>query len=104
MSPTVTNPVPIPDGRVLAGIRATSDQHIGNYLGAIQNFVDLQARFECIYSIVDLHSLTTLTETDELAGNVHETALILLAAGIDPARSILYVQSHVPRSASCTCC
>ena len=96
MSPTVTNPVPIPDGRVLAGIRATSDQHIGNYLGAIQNFVDLQERFECIYSIVDLHSLTTLTETDELAGNVHETALILLAAGIDPARSILYVQSHVP--------
>ena len=96
MSPTVTNPVPIPNGRVLAGIRATSDQHIGNYLGAIQNFVDLQARFECIYSIVDLHSLTTLTETDELAGNVHETALILLAAGIDPARSILYVQSHVP--------
>ena len=96
MSPTVTNPVPIPNGRVLAGIRATSDQHIGNYLGAIQNFVDLQARFECIYSIVDLHSLTTLAETDELAGNVHETALILLAAGIDPARSILYVQSHVP--------
>ena len=96
MSPAATNPVPIPDGRVLAGIRATSDQHIGNYLGAIQNFVDLQERFECIYSIVDLHSLTTLEETEELAANVYETALILLAAGIDPARSILYVQSHVP--------
>lgn len=88
--------VPIPDSRVFAGIRATSDQHIGNYLGAIKNFADLQARFDCIYSIVDLHSLTTLTETDELPNNVYETALILLAAGIDPSRTILYVQSHVP--------
>ena len=82
--------------RVFAGIRATNDQHIGNYLGAIENFVALQERFECIYSIVDLHSLTTLTETDQLAANVHETALILLAAGIDSERSILYAQSHVP--------
>ncbi|MEE9277800.1 MAG: tryptophan--tRNA ligase [Dehalococcoidia bacterium] len=85
-----------PSDRVFAGIRATSEQHIGNYLGAIKNFVDLQQRYECIYSIVDLHSLTTLTETDRLAGYVQETALIMLAAGIDPERTILYVQSHVP--------
>ena len=82
--------------RVFAGIRATNEQHIGNYLGAIKNFVDLQERFDCIYSIVDLHSLTTLSETEELAAYVEETALILLAAGIDPERTILYVQSHVP--------
>lgn len=82
--------------RVFAGIRATNDQHIGNYLGAIKNFVDLQEKYECIYSIVDLHSLTTLTETEQLAEYVHETALIMLASGIDPERTILYVQSHVP--------
>lgn len=82
--------------RVFAGIRATNDQHIGNYLGAIKNFVDLQEKYECIYSIVDLHSLTTLTETAQLGEYVHETALIMLASGIDPERTILYVQSHVP--------
>ncbi len=81
--------------RVFAGIRATGSQHIGNYLGAIQNFVALQDRYECIYSIVDLHSLTTLSETAELSRNVHETALDLLASGLDPERCILYVQSHV---------
>ncbi len=82
--------------RVFAGIRATGRQHIGNYLGAIQNFVALQEQYECIYSIVDLHSLTTLTDTDQLRDNVRETALDLLAAGIDPERTILYAQSHVP--------
>ncbi len=82
--------------RVFAGIRATGRQHIGNYLGAIQNFVALQERFECIYSIVDLHSLTTLTDTDQLRDHVRETALDLLAAGIDPEQTILYTQSHVP--------
>ncbi len=82
--------------RVFAGIRATGRQHIGNYLGAIQNFVALQERFECIYSIVDLHSLTTLSETEQLRDNVRETALDLLAAGIDTERTILYAQSHVP--------
>ena len=82
--------------RVFAGIRATGRQHIGNYLGAIQNFVALQERYECIYSIVDLHSLTTLTDTDQLRDNVRETALDLLAAGIRPEETILYAQSHVP--------
>ena len=82
--------------RVFAGIRATGRQHIGNYLGAIQNFVALQDRYECIYSIVDLHSLTTLTETEQLRDHVRETALDLLAAGIRPEETILYAQSHVP--------
>jgi tryptophanyl-tRNA synthetase len=87
------------EDRVFAGIRATGRQHIGNYLGAIQNFVALQDKYPCIYSIVDFHSLTTLTETDQLANNVYETALDLLAAGIDPDRTILYTQSHVPEVA-----
>ena len=82
--------------RAFSGLRATDEQHIGNYLGAIQNFVALQEKYDCIYSIVDLHSLTTLTETEHLAEHVQETALIFLASGIDPERSILYVQSHVP--------
>ncbi len=82
--------------RVFAGIRATGRQHIGNYLGAIQNFVALQDRYECIYSIVDLHSLTTLTDTQRLRDHVRETALDLLAAGIRPEETILYAQSHVP--------
>ena len=82
--------------RVFAGIRATGRQHIGNYLGAIQNFVALQDRYECIYSIVDLHSLTTLTDTEQLRDNVRETAIDLLAAGIRPEETILYAQSHVP--------
>ena len=78
--------------RVFAGIRATGRQHIGNYLGAIQNFVALQDRYECIYSIVDLHSLTTLTDTDKLRANVRETAMDLLAS---PA--------FAPRKPSSTC-
>ena len=72
------------EDRVFAGIRATGRQHIGNYLGAIQNFVALQDKYPCIYSVVDYHSLTTLSETDELEANVFETTLDLLAAGIDP--------------------
>ena len=87
------------EDRVFAGIRATGRQHIGNYLGAIQNFVALQDKYPCIYSVVDYHSLTTLSETDELKANVFETTLDLLAAGIDPERTILYVQSHVPEVA-----
>ena len=82
--------------RVFAGIRCTGRQHIGNYLGAIQNFVALQDKYECVYSIVDLHSLTTLTDTEELQDNVRETALDLLASGIRPEETILYAQSHVP--------
>lgn len=82
--------------RVFAGIRATGRQHLGNYLGAIQNFVALQDRYECIYSIVDLHSLTTLAETQNLRQNVQETALDLLGAGLDPSRCLLYIQSQVP--------
>lgn len=83
-------------GRVFAGIRCTGRQHLGNYLGAIQNFVALQDEYDCIYSAVDIHTITTPWQPDELRENVWDTVLDLLAAGIEPERTILYVQSHVP--------
>ena len=82
--------------RVFSGARPTGRQHIGNYLGAIQNYVKLQEQFECIYCIVDIHALTTLEDTHELQGNIHEMILDWLAAGLDPEKSTLFVQSHVP--------
>jgi len=83
--------------RVFSGARPTGRQHIGNYLGAIQNYVKLQDDYECIYCIVDIHALTTLEDTDKLQDNIHEMMLDWLAAGLDPQRSILFVQSHVPQ-------
>lgn len=83
-------------GRVFSGARPTGRQHIGNYLGAIQNYVKLQDDYECIYCIVDIHALTTLEETGMLQENIREMMLDWLAAGLDPERSILFVQSHVP--------
>ncbi|MFH1485559.1 MAG: tryptophan--tRNA ligase [Chloroflexota bacterium] len=83
-------------GRVFSGARPTGKQHVGNYLGAIQNYVKLQDSYECIYCIVDIHALTTLEETKVLQENIREMMLDWLAAGLDPQRSILFVQSHVP--------
>ena len=83
--------------RVFSGARPTGRQHIGNYLGAIQNYVKLQEEYDtCIYSIVDVHALTTLDDTSKLPENTYELALDWLAAGIDPKKSIIFVQSHVP--------
>ena len=83
-------------GRVFSGARPTGRQHLGNYLGAIQNYVALQKDYECIYSIVDLHALTTIETTLNLKQNTLEMALDWLAAGIDPEKSIIFIQSHVP--------
>jgi tryptophanyl-tRNA synthetase len=84
-------------GRVFSGARPTGRQHIGNYLGAIQNYVALQEDYECVYCVVDLHALTTLTDTDKLKVNTAEMVLDWLAAGMDPEKSIIFVQSHVPQ-------
>ncbi len=84
------------NGRVFSGARPTGRQHIGNYLGAIQNYVKLQDEYECIYCIVDIHALTTLDDLDQLQPNIREMMLDWLAAGLDPEKSILFVQSHVP--------
>ena len=83
-------------GRVFSGARPTGRQHLGNYLGAIKNYVKLQDDYECIYCAVDIHALTTLEETSKLQENIREMMLDWLAAGLDPKRSILFVQSHVP--------
>jgi len=82
--------------RVFSGARPTGRQHIGNYLGAIQNYVALQDEYNCIYCIVDIHALTTLENTDRLQQDIHEMMLDWLAVGLDPQKSILFVQSHVP--------
>ncbi len=83
-------------GRVFSGIRPTGRAHLGNYLGAIKNYVALQESYECVYCIVDLHALTTVEDTENLRQNTTEIALDLLAAGIRPDETILFVQSHVP--------
>jgi len=85
--------------RVFSGARPTGRQHIGNYLGAIQNWVSLQDEYQCIYCIVDIHALTSLEGREAvstLQQNIQEMMLDWLAAGLDPEKSILFVQSHVP--------
>lgn len=82
--------------RVFSGARPTGRQHLGNYLGAMQNYVSLQDEYDCVYCIVDIHALTTLEDTSGLQNNIHEMMLDWLAAGLDPKKSILFVQSHVP--------
>ncbi len=82
-------------GRVFSGARPTGKQHLGNYLGAIKNYVALQNDYNCVYSVVDLHALTTMDTTKDLKANTLDMVLDWLAAGIDPAKSIVFVQSHV---------
>jgi len=84
-------------GRVFSGARPTGRQHLGNYLGAIKNYVALQDDYECIYCIVDLHALTTLDEFEDLRDNTAQMALDWLAAGIRPQETTMFVQSHVPQ-------
>ncbi len=83
-------------GRVFSGARPTGRQHLGNYLGAIQNYVALQDDYDCVYCIVDVHALTTVETTQDLMQNTTEMVLDWLAAGIRPDESIVFVQSHVP--------
>lgn len=83
-------------GRVFSGARPTGRQHLGNYLGAIKNYVAMQEDYRCVYCIVDIHALTTVETTKDLAFNTQEMALDWLAAGMDPKQSIIFVQSHVP--------
>ena len=82
-------------GRVFSGARPTGRQHLGNYLGAIKNYVALQEDYRCVYCIVDIHALTTIETTKELERNTQEMTLDWLAAGMDPDQSIIFVQSHV---------
>ncbi len=82
--------------RVFSGARPTGRQHIGNYIGAIQNYVALQEEYDCVYCIVDIHALTSMEDTSKLQYNIREMMLDWLASGLDPNKSIMFVQSHVP--------
>ena len=81
--------------RVFSGIQPSGAVHLGNYLGALRQWVDMQASNDAIYCIVDLHALTVPKEPGEIAQGTLAIARILLALGIDPSQSILFVQSHV---------
>ncbi len=84
-------------GKVFSGARPTGRQHLGNYLGAIRNYVALQDDYDCIYCIVDLHALTTVDTTENIKQNSYEMALDWLAAGIRPEETIVFIQSQVPQ-------
>ncbi len=81
--------------RVFSGIRPTGDIHIGNYLGAIKNWVNLQNKADCIFCIVDLHALTTPYDEKKLQNNIFELAVAYLACGLDPKKCAFFVQSKV---------
>ena len=81
------------------GVQPTGNLHLGNYLGAIRNFVGLQSDYECIYCVVDLHAITVWQEPEELVSNTREVTAAFLASGIDPESSIIFNQSQVPAHA-----
>jgi tryptophanyl-tRNA synthetase len=81
--------------RIFSGIQPTGRKHLGNYIGAIRGYVEGQERGESIYCVVDLHAITVPYDPRELRGYVYDTIAILMAAGLDPARSILFRQSDV---------
>jgi len=82
--------------RIFSGIQPSGDLHLGNYLGAVRNWVELQHTHETFICVVDLHAITLSYDPARLAERTREMALGLLAAGIDPAESVLFIQSHVP--------
>jgi tryptophanyl-tRNA synthetase len=81
--------------RVFSGMQPTNGLHLGNYLGALQKFVRLQESYECIYCIVDLHAITAGPDPKELANRSREVAAAYVAAGVDPKRSTIFIQSAV---------
>jgi len=91
----------LPAGRqvVMSGIRPTGFLHLGNYFGAIRNYVKMQEDFNCFFMVADLHSLTTHPDTKELKANVHRVLAENIACGLDPDKVALYCQSHVHETA-----
>ncbi|HPY95795.1 MAG TPA: tryptophan--tRNA ligase [Candidatus Cloacimonadota bacterium] len=88
--------------RVFSGIKPTGDLHLGNYLGALKNWIPLQEEYECIYSIVDLHAMTMHYEPKDLKENVFKIACNYLACGLNPDKSILMIQSQCAKHAELT--
>ena len=95
MSPDLT-----PRKRVLSGMRPTGKLHLGNYMGALANWVKLQDQYECYFFIADWHALTTdYADTSQIKPTSIEVMLDYLAAGLDPERCTIFIQSHVPQHA-----
>ena len=88
-----------PKPRVLSGVQPTGNLHLGNYLGAIRNFVEMQNSHECLYCVVDLHAITVFQDPQELAANTREVAAAFIAAGVDPKNHIVFNQAQVPQHA-----
>ena len=86
-----------PSKRIFSGIQPTGNLHIGNYLGAIKNWIKLQDEDDCIYSIVDLHAMTVPNNLLDIKNSTLEVAAAVIASGIDPKKSILFNQSNVPQ-------
>ena len=87
--------------KIFSGVQPTGNLHLGNYLGAIKNFVDLNndSNNECVFCVVDLHAITVKQNPKELKSNILETVATFIASGIDPNRSIIFNQSGVPAHA-----
>ena len=81
--------------RILSGVQPTGDLHLGNYLGAIKNFVALQDEFECLYCVVDLHAMTVWQDPEKLKQNTREVVAAFIASGINPKKNIIFNQSQV---------
>lgn len=87
-------------GRIFSGMQPSGRFHLGNYLGALENWVKLQNEYECFFSIVDLHALTSAFEnTSKIPENIHNMALDWLSAGLDPEKNVIFVQSKVKEHA-----
>jgi len=87
-------------GRIFSGMQPSGKFHLGNYMGALDNWVKLQYEYECFFSIVDWHALTSSFEdTSKIPERIHEMALDWLSAGLDPERNVIFVQSHVKEHA-----
>jgi tryptophanyl-tRNA synthetase len=85
--------------RVFSGVQPTGNLHLGNYLGAIKKFVELQVHYDCIYCVVDLHAITVWQDPKELPNTIREVTAAFLAAGIDPKKNIVFNQSQVSEHA-----
>src|ERR1017187_556370 len=86
--------------RVLSGMRSTGKLHLGNYVGALENWVRMQEQYDCFFFIADWHALTTdYADTSRLKENSVDVLLDWLAAGLDPAKCVIFIQSHVPTHA-----
>jgi len=86
-----------PSKRILSGVQPSGDLHLGNYLGAIKNFVSLQKEYECFFCVVDLHAITVWQDPTQLADKTREVTAAFIACGIDPSKNVLFSQSQVPQ-------